>query len=131
MSEGISLKEDSTLENTEIQMQRLCEEGKRLISSQKTWKSETLDLDTYEVNSDSGDEALCVGVISETKQQARLSNSTVPNQEQLEEVIAVKRVDIIVVRWKGNHGVSLSGYWRMQSLPSDKWEEYLYYISQK
>jgi hypothetical protein len=42
---------------------------------------------TYEVNTDSRNVAFRVGVIGETEQQARLSNTGVSDEEQLEEVI--------------------------------------------
>jgi len=42
---------------------------------------------TYKVNTDSRDIALSVGIIGETKQQARLSNTGVTDEEELEEVI--------------------------------------------
>lgn len=43
--------------------------------------------DTYEVNSDGGDVALRVGIIGKTEEQARLSNTGVSDEEQLEEII--------------------------------------------
>jgi hypothetical protein len=42
---------------------------------------------TYEVNTDSRDVALSVGIVGETKQQARLSNTGVSDEEELEEVV--------------------------------------------
>lgn len=50
--------------------------------------------ETYEVNADCRDVAFGVGIISETKQQARLSNTGVTDEEQFEEVI----VSISMVR---------------------------------
>ncbi|GAT27661.1 autophagy protein Apg9 [Aspergillus luchuensis] len=43
--------------------------------------------DTYEVNSDGGDVALRVGIVGKTEEQARLSNTRVSDEEQLEEII--------------------------------------------
>lgn len=42
---------------------------------------------TYEVNADSRDVAFRVGVVGKTEQEARLSNTGVPDEEKLEEVI--------------------------------------------
>jgi hypothetical protein len=41
----------------------------------------------YEVDTDCGDVRLGVGVVGETQQQARLSNTGVTDEEELEEVI--------------------------------------------
>lgn len=50
--------------------------------------------ETYEVNADCRDVAFGVGIIGKTKQQARLSNTGVTDEEQLEKVI----VSISMVR---------------------------------
>lgn len=42
---------------------------------------------TYEVNTDSRDVALGVGVVCESEQQTRLSDTRVADQEELEEVV--------------------------------------------
>lgn len=44
-------------------------------------------LATYKVNTDSRDVAFRVGVIGKTKQKARLSNTGVPDEEKLEEIV--------------------------------------------
>lgn len=44
-------------------------------------------ISTYEVNTDGRNVAFRVGVIGETEQQARLSNTGVSDEEELEEVI--------------------------------------------
>jgi hypothetical protein len=49
---------------------------------------------TYEVNTDRRDVAFGVGIIGKTKQQARLSNTGVTDEEQLEKVV----VSISMVR---------------------------------
>lgn len=43
---------------------------------------------TYKVDTDSGDVALGVSVVSKTKKKAGLSDTTVADQKKLEEVIA-------------------------------------------
>lgn len=45
---------------------------------------------TYEVNADGRDVALGVGVIGESQQQTRLSDTRVTDQEELEEVVVSK-----------------------------------------
>lgn len=47
---------------------------------------------THKVNTDGGDVALCVCVVGESKQQARLSNARVSDEEQLEEVVVSGRL---------------------------------------
>lgn len=42
---------------------------------------------TYEVHADSGNVALCVGVVGKPKQQAGLSNTRVSDKEKLEKVV--------------------------------------------
>jgi hypothetical protein len=42
---------------------------------------------TYEVNADCGNVRFCVGVVGESEQQARLSNTAVSDEKQLEEVV--------------------------------------------
>jgi hypothetical protein len=42
---------------------------------------------THKVNADRGDVALCVCVIGKSKQQARLSDTRITDEEELEEVI--------------------------------------------
>lgn len=54
--------------------------------------------DTYEVNTDSGDIAFCVGIVGKSKQQARLSNTGVSDKEELEEVV----VSSSMVRYTGD-----------------------------
>lgn len=41
----------------------------------------------YKVNSNGTDKGLCISVVCETKQQARLANSRVPNQQELEQIV--------------------------------------------
>ncbi len=41
----------------------------------------------YEIDTDGGDVGLGVGVIGETQQQARLSNTGISDEEELEEVV--------------------------------------------
>lgn len=43
--------------------------------------------ETYEVDADGGDVGLCVGVVGETQQQARLADTGVTDEQQLEEVV--------------------------------------------
>eukprot|EP00961_Rhodomonas_salina_P063187 848934-Rhodomonas_salina.2 len=43
---------------------------------------------THEVDADAGDEALGVGVISESEQQARLADARVADEQHLEQVVA-------------------------------------------
>lgn len=59
--------------------------------------------ETYEVNSDSRDVTFSVGIIGKSKQQARLSNTRVTDEEQLEKVI----VSISMVRQRR------SGSWKI------------------
>jgi hypothetical protein len=42
---------------------------------------------TYEVDADGRDVGLCVGVVGETQQQARLADTGVSDEQQLEEVV--------------------------------------------
>ena len=42
---------------------------------------------TYEVDADSRDVGLCVGVVGEPQQQARLADTGVTDEQQLEEVV--------------------------------------------
>ena len=42
---------------------------------------------TYEVDTDGGDIGLGVGIVGETKEQARLSDTGVTDEEELEEVV--------------------------------------------
>lgn len=49
---------------------------------------------TYEVDANSGDVGFGVGIVGESQQQARLSDSRVTNQEELEEVIISVMVDV-------------------------------------
>lgn len=46
-----------------------------------------MDDRTYEVDTDGGDIAFCVGVIGESKQQTGLSDAGVSNKEKLEEIV--------------------------------------------
>jgi len=48
---------------------------------------------TYEINTNGGDVGLCVGIIGKSQKQARLSDTRVSNEEQLEEVV-VSRVPL-------------------------------------
>ena len=50
-----------------------------------------VDQGTYEVNTDGGDVRLGVGVVSETQQQTRFSNTRVTDEEKLEEVVVSVR----------------------------------------
>ena len=45
---------------------------------------------THEVDADGADVALCVGVIREPEQQARLAHARVANEQELEQVIAAE-----------------------------------------
>ncbi len=47
---------------------------------------------TYEINTDSRDVALSVCVIRKSQQQAGLSNTGVPDKEELEEVIVSAKI---------------------------------------
>ena len=49
-----------------------------------------LDGPDFEVYSDGGDVTLCVGVVGEPKQQARLSHARVTDQQELEQVVTAK-----------------------------------------
>ena len=51
------------------------------------WWSCLLGRQTHEINADGTDVALCVCVVSETQQQARLADTGVADQKQLEKVI--------------------------------------------
>lgn len=42
---------------------------------------------TYKIHTNRGDVAFRVGIIGESKKQARLSNTGVPNKQELEEVV--------------------------------------------
>jgi hypothetical protein len=42
---------------------------------------------TYEVDTDGGDVGLCVGVVGEPQEQARLADTRVTDEQQLEEVV--------------------------------------------
>jgi hypothetical protein len=46
-----------------------------------------LILRTYEVDSDGGDVGLGIGVVGESQEQARLSNTGVTDEEELEEIV--------------------------------------------
>ncbi len=41
----------------------------------------------YEVNADGGDVGLCVGVVGEAKEQARLADTGIADEQQLEEIV--------------------------------------------
>ena len=47
---------------------------------------------TYEVDADGGDVGLGIGVVGESQEKARLSNTGVTDEEQLEEVVVSVRV---------------------------------------
>lgn len=49
----------------------------------------------FEVNTDGGDVRLGVGVVGETQQQTRLSDSGIANEQKFEEVIAKKQGKLI------------------------------------
>lgn len=61
--------------------------------------------ETYEVNADCRDVAFGVGIIGKTKQQARLSNTGVTDEEQLEKVI----VSISMVRQRRSASLGIWG----------------------
>jgi hypothetical protein len=42
---------------------------------------------TYEVDTDGGDVGLCVGIVGESQQQARLPDTRVSDEQELEEVV--------------------------------------------
>jgi hypothetical protein len=50
----------------------------------------TTSTTTYEIDANGGDVGLGVGVVGEPQQQARLSDTGVSNQQELEEKIAVR-----------------------------------------
>jgi len=43
--------------------------------------------ETYEIYADGGNVTLSVGIIGETKQETRLSNSGIADQQQLEQIV--------------------------------------------
>lgn len=55
--------------------------------SASAWGSAHIIEDAYEVDTDCGDVGLGVCVVGESQQQARLSNTGVTDEEQLEEVV--------------------------------------------
>lgn len=46
---------------------------------------------THEVNTDGGDVRLGIGIVCESQEETRLSDSRVSNQEELEEVVVSVR----------------------------------------
>lgn len=44
-------------------------------------------ISTYEIDTDGRNVGFCVGIVGETQQQARLSNTGVTDKEELEEVV--------------------------------------------
>ena len=58
---------------------------------------------TYKVNTDSGNIALCVCIVGKTKEQARLSDTGVTDEEELEEVV-VSGCIVSRVLWGGGGG---------------------------
>jgi hypothetical protein len=71
---------------------------------------------TYKVNTDSRDVTLGVGVVGETKQQARLSNTGVSDEEELEEVIV--SISVRLGKADRRDGLGLRWWWdsRMEIL---------------
>ena len=45
--------------------------------------------ETYEIYADGGNVTLSVSIIGETKQETRLSNSGITDQQQLEQIVTV------------------------------------------
>jgi hypothetical protein len=58
---------------------------------------------THEVDADGRDVALCVCVVGEPEQQARLSDTRVPDEEELEQVV-VSAVPAVSGRLRGRRG---------------------------
>lgn len=52
--------------------------------------------DAYEVDTDCGDVGLGVGVVGEPQEQARLSNTGVTDEEQLEKVVVSVKCQLVV-----------------------------------
>ena len=46
---------------------------------------------THEVNTDGGDVGLSVGIVSESEEETRLSNTRVSDKEELEEVVVSRK----------------------------------------
>lgn len=46
---------------------------------------------THEINTDGGDVGLSVGIVSESEEETRLSNTRVPDKEELEEVVVSRK----------------------------------------
>lgn len=47
---------------------------------------------TYEVDTNGRDVGLCVGVIGESQEEARLSNTGITDEEKLEEVVVSRKI---------------------------------------
>jgi len=48
---------------------------------------------TYEIDTNSRDVALGVGIVSKTEQKTRLSNSRIANKQKLKQIITISHVD--------------------------------------
>lgn len=69
-------------------------------------------MDAYKVDSDCGNVGLGVGIIGKSQEQARLSNTGVTDEEQLEEVIVSARVVNSLFQAHKKSGFSWSCRWR-------------------
>lgn len=70
-------------------------------------------MNTYEVHTDSGDVTFCIGIIGKTQQQARLPNTGVPDEEQLEQIV----VSVMVVSTTLNGRSQVGGLHRRTRIP--------------
>lgn len=70
------------------------------------------ETDAYKVDTDCGNVGLGVGVIGKSQEQARLSNTGVTDEEQLEEVIVSARVVNSLFQAHKKSGFSWSCRWR-------------------
>ena len=72
---------------------------------------------TYEIDSDGGDVGLGVGIIGETQQQARLSNTGVTDKQKLEEVVVSVRAVSVEPRRFGPNERALTSTLMMETGP--------------
>lgn len=84
----------------------LCHESASILSSPQR------KTDAYKVDTDCGNVGLGVGVIGKSQEQARLSNTGVTDEEQLEEVIVSAQVVNSLFQAHKKSGFSGSCRWR-------------------
>ncbi len=76
---------------------------------------------TYKVDADGGDVRLCVGVVGEPQQQARLADTGVADEQQLEEVVVSSILSAAATG--GRAGVRVGGRRRCRKMGDASGEE--------